>query len=87
MSARTAFWTSSNEARPLAEGGEAQQVHAGPVVNLDEDHQYAFARPAADGRPPMALPSTASIKWPGGTRPAFSAALGACGGIRSKQAS
>jgi len=34
----------------LTERGEAQQVHAGPVVNLDEDHQYAVARPAADDR-------------------------------------
>ena len=26
-----------------AEGGQAHQVYAGPVVNLDEDHQHAVA--------------------------------------------
>jgi len=34
----------------LAEGGEAHKVYAGPVVNRDEDHQHAAARPAADDR-------------------------------------
>ena len=34
----------------LAEDSQALQVHAGPVVNRDEDHQHAAAGPAANDR-------------------------------------